>query len=653
MDRIVNIRLKVGLFLLFVLLFCGHAGVGYARAEDKTDILMINSYHSDNSYVYGNIHAFINEYTALKGQANFIVENMNCTSLTKASSWKSVMDEILNKHPNPSVILLFGAEAWHTYLSLPDDKYKEIPLICSMSYRYGVDLLADGKYEMVDFLERMKPYNVLACYTYEYQIDENIKLAKQLYPALKNIALLTDNTYNGISHLAIFQDWMNKHPEYTPVVIDGRKEDMDSALKLVGGLPENSAMLLGVWRIDKDDAVYLNNAVYAMSSANPSLPVFSFTGTGIGNWALGGTVPKHKNIGNEIGVLIHRFLDKKEQVEPYVETAQTNYLFDVPTLERFGVNQKILPKEAEFINEKQTFWTQYKWVFIITVCIIVLLLIGFIGMSYHNIRVRKLMKELEQSEQKLRKEKELLEHSEKKLRLAKEEAEEANRMKSLFVSNMSHEIRTPLNAIVGFSNIIVSMSEENEEQAQYIEIINRNNDLLLQLVNDILDLSNLEAGGAELRYSCFDIVPFLRNTIQTVIQTKHPSISISLHVEKDATFLLETDMMRLEQIIMNLLNNAIKFTPEGSVTISYDIDNSKQVVLFKVADTGIGIPADKATIIFERFEKLDTFAQGTGLGLSICKMLVQKLEGEIWVDTAYRQGALFIFSIPFSPLRNK
>jgi len=255
------------------------------------------------------------------------------------------------------------------------------------------------------------------------------------------------------------------------------------------------------------------------------------------------------------------------------------------------------------------------------------------------------MKKLESSEYQLRIEKESLERSQRELKQAKEEAEQANNMKSVFISNMSHEIRTPLNAILGFSNIIVSQAENDETQKEYVDIINTNSRLLLQLINDILDLSHLESGKVNLMIQKFDVVPLLSNIVQAFKETKSSPVDIifSPPVEE---YYIESDMMRLQQVVLNLLANADKFTQSGHILLTFTPDDTNKRVVFEVTDTGCGIPEGKEEIIFERFEKLNNFIQGTGLGLSICKMIISKLGGDIWLDKNYKEGARFMFSIP-------
>lgn len=235
---------------------------------------------------------------------------------------------------------------------------------------------------------------------------------------------------------------------------------------------------------------------------------------------------------------------------------------------------------------------------------------------------------------------------EEELLSAKDRAEESNKLKSAFLANMSHEIRTPLNAIIGFSNILASTEEEQEKQ-EYINIIESNNTLLLQLISDILDLSKIEAGTLEFCYSNVELNDIIAE-IESVTRYRTEANGIKLIAEKPLpSCLIHTEKNRLMQVLNNLLNNAAKFTSKGNITFGYELRGRQ--LYFYVTDTGCGIPADKVDSIFGRFVKLNSFAQGTGLGLSICQTIVEHMGGHIGVNSEEGKGSTFWFTIPYRP----
>ena len=224
-------------------------------------------------------------------------------------------------------------------------------------------------------------------------------------------------------------------------------------------------------------------------------------------------------------------------------------------------------------------------------------------------------------------------------------AEESDRLKSAFLANMSHEIRTPLNAIVGFAKLIGEVETEEEKQ-QFIDIIDVNSELLLQLINDILDISKIEAGTLEFRFRPMNLNDLCRSELEVHKPRVKPGVELVFE-ERVANVEIVCDQNRLAQVISNLLNNAGKFTEEGEIRFGFDLKDG--CVEFFVQDTGMGIPPEKARNIFDRFVKLNDFAAGTGLGLAISKMIVERMDGTIGVGSEVGKGTRFHFSIPVEP----
>ena len=237
-----------------------------------------------------------------------------------------------------------------------------------------------------------------------------------------------------------------------------------------------------------------------------------------------------------------------------------------------------------------------------------------------------------------------LKETEQKLIIARDKAEELDRLKSAFLANMSHEIRTPLNAIVGFSSLLAETDSRSERQ-EYIKIVQENNELLLQLISDILDLSKIEAGTFNFVYTNVDV----NETCAEIIKSMSMKVSKGVELIFEEPFpecYLYTDKNRFTQVISNFINNALKFTQQGCITLGYE-QVSHQKIKFYVRDTGMGIPEEKQKSVFERFVKLNTFVQGTGLGLSICKSIVSQMGGEIGVDSTEGIGSCFWFTHPY------
>ena len=239
-------------------------------------------------------------------------------------------------------------------------------------------------------------------------------------------------------------------------------------------------------------------------------------------------------------------------------------------------------------------------------------------------------------------------HKDEELRCALYKAEESNRLKSAFLANMSHEIRTPLNAIIGFSQVLAE-AEDAAEREQYAKIITENNDLLLQLINDILDLSKIESDMLKFVYGSVDLNHLMRNIESAMRMKGQDNQQVTINFEKQLPeCIITTDSMRLQQVINNLMNNAMKFTEKGSICFGYE-PYGENMLRFNVTDTGIGVPENMREAIFNRFTKLNTFKSGTGLGLAICRTIVQKLGGEIGVVPNEGPGSTFWFTISTCP----
>ena len=463
-----------------------------------------------------------------------------------------------------------------------------------------------------------------------YDIRRNIDLIRSLYPQVENIALVTDNTYGGISLQALVRAEWENYPDLNLVLVDSR-EGEETAFRTYATLPPRSAVMLGTWRVGSDGEYFMQRSLNDLVQNNPRVPVFSVTGTGIGDTAIGGYVPEYENGAEVIANQIRKYYDTDDIEDAHFHTSKSLYLFDSRKLKEWKIAEYALPKGSVIEDTMAAKLSKYShYIELLVAGILLLVLLLFV--TWLLLRMRRLTLTLEEREGQLV--------------VAREKAEESDMLKSAFLANMSHEIRTPLNAIVGFSSLMQSEELSQEERAEYCAIVVSNSEMLLTLLNDILDISSLECGKIRFNYASEDIVQICQHVMMTTAHTRQRGVEGRFACPV-GSFMLTTDAHRLSQILINLLTNAGKFTSEGSITLGVEIDEERGEVLFSVADTGPGIPPDKQDLVFNRFEKLDgNKKKGTGLGLAICRQIAMIVGGRIWVDSAYTGGARFVFAHP-------
>ncbi len=607
------------------------------KGEPKNYILLISSYNPEAWRMSQTIADFEDTYFANGGKANCVVRTMDCKSYSESSQWTSRLNQLLDNQfevAPPSLIVFLGQEAWASYLSLPvKNKISKIPVICGLvSSQYTI--LPQFDIETSSYSPILRdvqvdgyPSDLRGGIFYEYAGKENIEMLKKCFPYSNKIAFISDNTYGGVTMKAIFRDAIKEYKNLGVEYIDGRDLSLEKALDCIYNLDNQTCIMVGTWRIGLGGEYFMHNATYMMQEISLNIPCMSMASVGMGYWALGGCIPDYRAQGKQLAKIalnIEKGKDNEVCIIPSVKKVDYN------AISKYNLTSSNIPDGTKIVNRPRGIMEKYFWQVTIGVSVLCVLVIALIVCLIYYFRSRRLGRYL---------------------KVAKEKAEESDRMKTAFLANISHEIRTPLNSIVGFSSVLQEEDVEREDQMHYLDLIQLNSDLLLRLINDVLDLSRLESGRVKLRYAPIDIIQIAEQTFISVQQAMNNGNHFYMKSSYENCIVL-ADQQRLQQVLMNILNNANKFTRDGKVLFEIYPSKEQQEIVFAISDTGAGIPLEKQTLVFERFEKLNELSSGTGLGLSICQMLVKMWNGRIWIEQEYTEGAKFCFTIPYTEVEN-
>ena len=558
---------------------------------------------------------------------------MSVPALLDTMEVNAVITRLREKYPvPPAAIVLIGDPGWIVCRELFDDVWKDVPVVVTNArdrLPASVEILLSHapltEANSVPAKEWRRGYNITTLKQH-YYIKETIELICQLIPDMKRLAFISDDRYISEETRCDMKEVVTKYfPDLPLELLSTTQLSTEALLDTLHSYKSNTGIIYYSWfeSHNKDDNNYLFDHIQDVISNFTPSPLFLLSSEDLSNNTFaGGYYVSAESFGQSLLEILYRILDG-EQARNIPETTggKENAYLCYPVLEEHNIPSYRYPKAAVYINQPQSFFQQHKVEILVCIAILVILVTAI---TYY---IRILRKAYSRSSE------------------AMEKAEQANQLKSAFLANMSHEIRTPLNAIVGFSNMLPEV-DDREEMREYTDIIETNTNLLLQLINDILDMSKIEAGT-------FDFCPALIDVNQTMEEIEQ---SMQLRLKNDAvtfTFcerlpecMLYIDKNRLMQLLSNFIVNAIKFTKSGSIRMGYRMKDIN-TIYFYVSDTGCGMSPEQCRHVFERFVKYNPFIQGTGLGLSICHMIVEHLKGEIGVNSEEGKGSTFWFTLPY------
>lgn len=639
--------MRTGILLLLSVLFnlplWAQAERRTAPPKELAPVVIVSSYNTAVRHVNENLAEFFEEYTRSGLPNPITVEDINAHNLSDCLGWRVRLRRVLRKYyekgNRPACIVLLGLESSSVFFSFDDPELKRTPVVVGMRGSAMVKIPAQERLDIAawdpeayDLTKDFNDYNIVGGQLYYYDVKRNLDLIKRFYPKCNTLTFMTDNTLRGVTMHALFKKYVENDRRFEVNYIDGRKMSIIDADEAISDMPPSQALLIGTWTADNSNSYVVRNSTYTFGQTNPKLPTFTLTDVAMGHWPVAGYSPRYQVLGRELADDVIAFL-KTGNKKP-VKLVDNHYVFDLQRVDMLSLSLDDFNFKYDVVNEPLSVFEEYRDT-IIFVTVLIIVLISALCITIHLLRrSRRLSAKL------VKQGKELL--------VAKYNAEEANQTKSRFIANISHEIRTPLNAVLGFSQLFANDQIEltAEERKQYADLIMTNGNMLLKLVDDVLEVSKIEAGKLKFNIGEHDVVALV-NTAAKIAETNRKSEDVEIRFVTNLSHLMiETDRERLLQVLANLTTNAKKCTEKGTITIALEKLRKDDMISISVSDTGCGIPKEKAEEVFERFRKLDSFRQGTGLGLSICKAFVEELGGKIWVDTTYTEGARFVFTHP-------
>lgn len=603
-----------------------------ARTETANkEVLVLNSINFNLPWAK-NFYWCIHD--ALQKQGISVkAESLSVPALANKMEADAVVTHLREKYPVAlAAIVLIGDPGWIVCRELFDDVWKDVPVIVTNArdrLPASLDVLLSHapltETNSVPGEEWRRGYN-LTLLKQHYYVKETVELIYKLIPDMQRLAFISDDRYISEETRRDVKEAVEENfPDLRLDLLSTTQLSTEMLLDTLHSYKPNTGIIYYSWfeSHNENDNNYLFDHIQEIITNFTPSPLFLLSPENLSNNTFaGGYYVSTESFCDSLLEILNRILNGEQARNiPGGVGGEGNSYLCYPVLKSYNIPSSRYPDDAVYIDKPQTFFQQH-YVKIIASSVFLLLLIAAI--VYYIRILRKAYSRLSE---------------------AVEKAEQANQLKSAFLANMSHEIRTPLNAIVGFSNMLPH-TEDPVEMREYADIIETNTDLLLQLINDILDLSKIEAGTFDFYPSSIDVNQTMEEIEQSMrLRLKNSDVTLAF-TERLPGCLFYIDKNRLIQLLANFVNNAIKFTQTGTICMGYRMTDT-DTIYFYVSDTGCGMSNEQCEHVFERFVKYNPFIQGTGLGLSICRTIVERLGGKIGVDSEEGKGSTFWFTLPY------
>ena len=616
-----SLRIIPFLFGLFLFIE-GFLSPASARTENTNkEVLVLNSINFNLPWAK-NFYWCLHD--ALQKQGISVkAESLSVPALVNEMEANAVVTHLRQKYPEPpTAIVMIGDPGWIVCRELFDDVWKEVPVIVTNARDHlpaSLEVLLSHapltEANTVSGDEWRRGYNITILKQY-YYVKETIDLIYKLIPDMERLAFISDDRYISEETRGDVKEAVEENfPDLNLDLLSTTQLSTEMLLDTLRCYKPNTGIIYYSWfeSHNKNDNNYLFDHIQEVIVNFTPSPLFLLSPEDLSNNTFaGGYYVSTESFCKSLLEILGRVLDGEQARDiPGGAGGEGSANLCYQVLKSYNIPSSRYPDDAVYVNEPKTFFQQY-YIQILSCSFFLLILI--VAIIYYISILRKAYSRLHE---------------------AMEKAEQANQLKSAFLANMSHEIRTPLNAIVGFSNML-----------PHVELIGTNTDLLLQLINDILDLSKIEAGTFDFYPALIDVNQTLEEIEQSMqLRLRHNNVTFTF-AERLSQCTLYTDKNRLIQLLANFAVNAIKFTEVGTIRMGYRLLDP-ETIYFYVSDTGCGMSSEQCIHVFERFVKYNSFVQGTGLGLSICHTIVDRLGGKIGVESKENKGSTFWFTLPY------
>ena len=620
------------ILILLALMLPTAAMTAMADTDGRKRLLIINGYHDGAPWAQDIINPVLFD---ISKRDNFYAPEviyLSNTLIHNEEDFRVMEDGLFNRfrEKKPDYLVLVGNFAF----SLRDRIVREwgdVPmLLVCQSLEYGTERFYYTDINAEEECEDLRPlselqgkYNFSAIHLPNLS-RQTIDMMRRMFPKMDKLVFVADGLYINRHLNHEIRDYMKaNYPSIEYEWLLAADETSEQLQQYLLSKDYNIGLLLSTWFYERMTIHGYPQLIAGDAHLIKSVrhPVFGLRSAYFSYGITGGVFPSPEEFSADLKAGLADLISGADMAKvPFRSVEMQVPIVNYEKLERCGLTEKDCPEGTVFLNKPKTLWEQY-YIAIISAMIAVaaLTIVGIVVMVFQRRKIEILAQ-------------------------SREKAEESDRLKMAFLANMSHEIRTPLNAIVGFSRLLPK-TKDPEKQARFVETINVNNDLLLKLIGDVLDTAKIESNTLDVHKEETDVNKVLRSADSTVRFRLRKGVGLILQLGQPDCVVV-TDTVRLRQVLVNLLTNAIKFTEAGCITFGYEMRPGE--IYFYVRDTGQGIAPDKIGLLFTRFTKLNNFAQGNGLGLSISKSIVEKLGGRIGAESeGLGKGSLFWFTLPW------